>query len=101
MGIYDLKNNKYLFSPVVSFSCRKLTGYISVKTFKFQIGLYQKLFNFIRIALHPCDIESEKKVSLIKETLLELKKWGNPLHLNHILGGKDDKSRLASTFSGI
>ncbi|RMA92516.1 polysaccharide deacetylase family protein [Hydrogenothermus marinus] len=101
-GIYDLINNRYIFSPVISFSCRGIIESISVRTFTVQLKLYKSFLNFLRLAIHPCDINSSKKLNLIKTFILKMQNWGESSHFSELIGGINyDKSRSTSSFNSI
>lgn len=101
-GIYDFQNGKYIITPVISFGCRKGIEELSINTFKIQLLSYAKLFNRIRIALHPCDIKNKTKIEIIKNTIIYLKKLGEEGFLSEFVGGNhNDKGRFTSSFSSI
>jgi hypothetical protein len=102
-GIYDLQNNKYIFSPVICFICRKGIEELSIKSFNLQIKTYTKILKNIRIALHPCDVENPKKIKLILKAISFLKKNGREAYLSEIIRGglKNDKGRLTSSFNSF
>mgnify|MGYP001772903250 CR=1 FL=1 len=68
--VYDLKNDKKILSPVLSFGSRGFIETLSVISFKRYFSIL-KLLNpvVIRIALHPVDAVNKKKLKLVKDIL--------------------------------
>lgn len=64
--IYDLKRDKMIFSPVLSFGGRGFLEEISIFTFNKQIALMKLIkIPIFRVALHPVDVLNEEKMRLL------------------------------------
>ncbi|MEJ5172839.1 MAG: polysaccharide deacetylase family protein [Hydrogenothermaceae bacterium] len=66
--LYDLQSNRKYFSPVLTFSSRKILEWLSVVYVSSAWKFVNKL-SLVRIALHPKDIKSKTKISLLKNIL--------------------------------
>lgn len=68
--IIDLKNNRKIFSPVLSFGSKGMIKNISIKTFKLQTFILRHLrLPLLRLALHPVDAKDKTKLRLIADFL--------------------------------
>lgn len=71
--IYDLKNGKRYRAPVLTFSSRGILQTLSIHTIK-TANLIFKNCDMIRIAIHPKDVEMPKKIRIIKDIVMNMKK---------------------------
>jgi len=85
--IFNLKINQKLFSPVVTFSCREPIQWLSKELFLLQTDLYARFLKAVRVAIHPCDIDDNEKVNLIKKAVNDLRSSGKQKFLNEIVKG--------------
>jgi len=70
--IYDLKHKKRYRSPVLTFSSRGLLQTLSIHAFKPANYIF-KNYGIIRIAIHPKDIDTPKKIKIIKQVIKDIK----------------------------
>ena len=71
--VYDLVNKKRYLAPVVTYSSRGLLQTLSIAVFKVHLALIEPC-KLIRIAIHPKDIDMPKKMHILKDELIRLKK---------------------------
>ncbi len=70
LHILDLKNDRKIFSPVLSFGSTGILKSISINTFKLQTFLLKQLrLPVLRLALHPVDAKDKTKLKLISDFL--------------------------------
>lgn len=82
--IYNLRNGKRYKAPVLTFSSRKLLEALSIHTFKaisFMFGNH----DMIRIAIHPKDMDSPKKIRLIKDILKNMKNKREEIYFSEFI----------------
>ncbi len=87
--IYDIKNNKAIFSPVISFGSRGFIEKLSIFSFE-RMFLLVKRLKVVRVALHPVDILNSSKVYRLLKVLDYIKKEGFEItSLYHIVKAKN------------
>lgn len=64
--IYDLEKDCRYFSPVLTFSSRKVIKQFSLLYF-YTAGRLLKNINIVRVAIHPQDVKSNLKLSIIED----------------------------------
>jgi hypothetical protein len=84
--IYDLKNGKRYKAPVLTFSSRRILKTLSIHAFKATSFMFRK-HNMIRIAIHPKDIDSSKKIRLIKDILKNMKNKREEIYFSEFING--------------
>jgi predicted deacetylase len=66
--IYDLVNDKKIFSPVLSFGGRGFLEKLSIFTFKKQVEIMKILkVPIFRVAIHPVDVLNKEKLILLTD----------------------------------